>query len=78
MTPFEKGHQVRKCSSCGADIVFLKTHRNSYMPCDAQSVEEGDDMFDKKKHISHFSTCPEADKHRKRGGGGPRYGDHRG
>jgi hypothetical protein len=35
------------------------------MPVDAESVTEGDDEFDHKRHISHFSTCPDADKFRK-------------
>ena len=53
------------CRSCGQYIVFLPTATGKTMPVDAESVDEGDDEFDPKKHISHFSTCPEADKFRK-------------
>jgi len=36
------------------------------MPVDADSVSEGDTVFNSKEHISHFATCPNATKHRKR------------
>lgn len=54
------------CRSCGQYIVFLPTSRGSTMPVDANSVTEGDELFDPKEHISHFYTCPDADKFRKR------------
>lgn len=53
-----------KCRSCGEYIVFLPTSRGSNMPVDAESVTEGDEEFDPAVHISHFSTCPDADKFR--------------
>ena len=56
---------IVKCKSCGADIVFLRTKKGSQMPVDAGTVEHDDYQFDYKKHTSHFSTCPNADKHRK-------------
>lgn len=55
------------CRSCGQYIVFLPTASGKSMPVDAESVTEGDEQFDPKTHVSHFSTCPDADKFRKRG-----------
>ena len=54
------------CRSCGAEIRFLKTHSGATMPVNAETVEPGDELFDYKRHISHFATCPDAAKHRSR------------
>lgn len=56
---------IRKCRDCGAEIVFLKTAAGKTMPILASSVEEGDVLFDHKKHKSHFADCPAAAKFRK-------------
>ena len=53
------------CRSCGAEIVWLKTVNGKNMPVDAETFEPGDELFEPKRHTSHFSTCPEADKHRR-------------
>lgn len=53
------------CRACGQYIVFLRTANGRQMPTDAESVNEGDEQFDPKEHISHFSTCPEAGRFRK-------------
>ena len=58
--------KLAKCRSCDEYIVFLKTKRGANMPVDADSVEEGDELFDHTRHVSHFSTCPDADKFRRR------------
>lgn len=54
------------CRSCGAEIVFLRTRTGSRMPVDAETVEEGEELFDPKRHTSHFATCPQAGEHRRR------------
>lgn len=54
-----------RCRSCGEYIVFLRTAKGSRMPVDVDTVDEGDEEFDPKRHVSHFSTCPNADQHRK-------------
>lgn len=54
-----------KCRSCQRPIVWLRTATGKSMPADASSVGPDDGLFDPKKHISHFATCPNADKHRK-------------
>ena len=58
--------RTARCRSCDQYIVWLKTEAGANMPVDADSVEEGDKTFDAKSHVSHFSTCPDADKFRKR------------
>lgn len=53
------------CKSCGAPIFWLKTAAGRSMPVDSPSVQAGDTTFDGARHVSHFSTCPNADRHRK-------------
>lgn len=57
---------VVQCASCGADMVFLRTPANKKMPCNADTVEDHDIEYERGRHVSHWSTCPHADKHRKR------------
>jgi hypothetical protein len=56
-----------QCSSCGADIVWFRTKNGKRMPVDESSMQPNDaeHQLDLKRHISHFSTCPDADKHRR-------------
>lgn len=56
-----------RCSSCGADIVWFRTKAGKRMPVDESSTQPNDaeHMLDLKRHISHFATCPEANKWRK-------------
>jgi len=58
------------CNSCGAKIIFMKTYTGKYIPVDFSSVDNNKiiavDIFDSEKHISHFATCPNVAKHRKR------------
>lgn len=53
------------CRSCGREIVWLRTRSGSNMPVNAETVEPGDDAFDARRHVSHFSDCPQADEHRR-------------
>lgn len=43
---------MAKCRSCDAEIRFEETAKGNLMPVDADGV-------------SHFATCPAADRHRK-------------
>jgi len=46
--------------------MWLKTAQGNNMPVDLASIPPGDSVFDVGRgHISHFATCPNADKHRK-------------
>lgn len=56
-----------ECRSCGAIIVWMKTKSGKNMPVDYSSVPPDDPfVFDPERgHISHFATCPNANKHRK-------------
>lgn len=56
----------QKCERCKADIVWLKTTKGAWMPVDAASVEAGDTIYDPKKHVAHWGTCPHAKEFRKK------------
>lgn len=62
-----EAHEKRivRCKSCRARIIFLPTTAGKNMPVDADTVEPDDDEYEAPRHISHFSTCIDADKHRK-------------
>jgi len=59
--------ETQACRACGKPLVFLKTTRGTSMPVDADSVPADADygLFEPGKHVSHFSTCPNADQFRK-------------
>jgi hypothetical protein len=63
--------KLATCKSCGAKIVFLKTTSGKFIPVNYESVLENKiasyEIFNSKKHTSHFATCPNASKHRKHG-----------
>lgn len=56
-----------RCSSCGAPIVWFRTKAGKRMPVDASSCKptDAEHQLDFTRHVSHFSTCPEADKWRR-------------
>lgn len=56
-----------QCRSCEAPIVWVQTQNGKNMPVDAHTYDNGDGLiFNSEKHTSHFATCPNADKHRKK------------
>lgn len=56
-----------KCRACGAAIVWLKSSGNRNVPVDAATVRGRPERFDGREgHVSHFTTCPDADKFRGR------------
>jgi hypothetical protein len=59
-----------KCRSCQADVLFVPTKDGKQMPLDAPGeqrlvIEEGVAVV-RLTYVSHFATCPEAEKWRKR------------
>jgi hypothetical protein len=62
---------VKKCKSCGADIVWARMDSGAMMPVDAKKqVAVVMDEVEMTGHIvmartSHFATCPHASDHRK-------------
>jgi hypothetical protein len=58
--------RITRCKSCRARIIFLETEAGGKMPCDADTVEPDDEQFVPKRHVSHFATCPDAGKYRRR------------
>lgn len=59
--------RITRCRSCNAKIIWFKTAAGKNMPVDADTVEPEDDVeeLDLSRHVSHFSTCPNANQHRK-------------
>ena len=57
-----------KCGSCGAAIKWIKTSKGRPMPVDPKPItvvtNEGHTVTGRQ---SHFASCPNADKHRKKG-----------
>jgi len=49
----QMGIEPSKCRSCGEDILFFKTINEKWMPVNLD-------------FSSHFSSCPQADKWRKK------------
>lgn len=62
-----EAHEMRitRCRSCNAMIIWFRTASGKNMPVDANTVEPDDDELDLSRHVSHFSTCPHANQHRK-------------
>jgi hypothetical protein len=73
-TTEEHERRITRCSSCRAQIVWLKTAAGKNMPVDADTVKPEDTEFDADSdHVSHFATCPNAQQHRRqRNPSGPR------
>ena len=57
--------RAKRCKSCGARIIWLKTAKQKWIPIDFNSVHYLDTKYKPKDHIAHFATCPYAGKHRK-------------
>ena len=58
---------MSQCKSCGKAIVWLKTERGKNIPVDADSVSDKEaKIFDPDTMVSHFATCPDADRFRRK------------
>lgn len=62
-----EAHEKRivRCRSCRARIIFLPTASGKKMPVDADTVDAEDEVYEHGKHVSHFSSCSNADEYRK-------------
>lgn len=74
--------RTKQCAACGAEIFFAKTEADKWIPIDAAPVRDGNlEILDgypvlaipiapllppAKRYKSHFATCPEADRFRRR------------
>ena len=59
--------EVKKCRSCGADIYWIKMQSGKFNPVDIKKqviVTESGEIVS--GYISHFSTCPQSMKWRKK------------
>jgi hypothetical protein len=59
-------HRVCHCTSCRAPIIFFDTRNGRQMPVDAATVRPEDTRLDMTHMISHFATCTNPARHRKR------------
>jgi hypothetical protein len=71
--------KITKCSGCNQEIFFIITKNGKAMPVDAEIVtSDGKQLLwvdeltgfrkleaGRKGYISHFATCPDANKFRK-------------
>jgi len=46
-------------------IIWFKTPTGKNMPVDADTVLPDDQELELPRHVSHFSTCPGANQHRR-------------
>jgi hypothetical protein len=57
---------MANCAGCGAEIEFVKTPTGNLIPVDLKYImvitDEGKAV---RGRISHFATCPQADRFRK-------------
>lgn len=49
------------CKFCGQPIKWIKTANGKNMPLDPVGIDEGDILYDRNKHTSHWDTCPKRD-----------------
>ena len=58
--------EPQQCKSCGADIIWIRTVAGKQSPCDKKfrNVTTADGRT-VRGHESHFSTCVNANTHRK-------------
>jgi len=53
-----------RCKFCGQLIKWIKTANGKNMPLDPINIDEGDILYDREKHTSHWDTCPKRDRAR--------------
>ena len=53
------------CRGCGASIRWLKTTEGNNMPVNPETTMPEDTIFDGKKHVPHWATCPDSNDFRK-------------
>ncbi len=52
------------CKFCGQPIKWIKTKNGKNMPLDPVGIDEGDILYDRNKHTSHWDTCSKRDSAR--------------
>lgn len=71
-------NEITQCRSCGAEIVWMKTHKGKNIPVDLPDPGDAlrdrvleEEIFEKGYMDTHFNSCPNADQHRKSQGATP-------
>jgi hypothetical protein len=65
--------KITQCTECKANISFVRTAKDKWMPVDAGSLSEEDledihsdkIIYYRKDHTSHFATCTNPKKFRR-------------
>jgi hypothetical protein len=57
--------RIVRCSSCQALIIFLQTPAGKQMPVNAETVEPHDTVYEHGRHVNHWGTCTNPNRHRK-------------
>jgi len=56
---------MSNCKNCGKEIIWVKTTYGKSMPVDVDTLKDKNvEIFDHINMISHFTTCPDANKFR--------------
>ena len=55
----------QKCQACKEPIVWMTTRNKKWTPVNVDSIKTDEVIFNPNTMISHFATCPFADKFRK-------------
>lgn len=53
-----------RCKTCKASIIWMKTKVGKNMPVNFDDEIKTETEFDPKRMVSHYATCPDADKFR--------------
>jgi hypothetical protein len=55
--------RIQNCQSCNAEIIFMITKNNKFIPVDyKEEFLEHSEFNPELGHITHFATCPNAEK----------------
>lgn len=46
-----------KCKRCGAWFIWMRTKNGKHIAVDVDTFEDGDTLYDRKKHACHWETC---------------------
>jgi len=62
----KEGCVMTFCKDCKAKIIWMKTRGESKILVDWTQKIVGDTVFEPKRHVPHFTTCPEHETFKER------------
>lgn len=55
--------RIVRCKACNARMIFLQSPSSEKkVPCDADTVEPHDEIYEAGRHVSHFKTCTDSNR----------------